>query len=222
MDSCRCCRWIRLLSLPVFLALFSLPSSAYESAYGNGTSSMNPAERFVSWFEPKLRSALSESEGIVADRLPVKLAMAQAALESGWGKSKAAVKRKNFFGLMRSDGTPMSFRSPEESIRFYIKTLSEHKAYSGLRSRLGKTDSPDALVHELGSYSEHPEYPKLLKSIMRSIRLTHSDTTPDEEVPTLAHKADASEPAPSRYDIRSASDPQGEKLELRLDRGIAI
>lgn len=175
MKGCRCCRWIRNIALSLFAVSFALPANAYENAYG-AQSANDAIERFVSWFEPKIRAVLDESTGIVADRLPVKLAMAQAALESGWGKSKAAVKRKNFFGLMRKDGKPMSFDSAEESIRFYVKTLTEHKAYAGFRKRLGVTDSPEALAKELRAYSEHPGYPAMLHSIMRSERLSYLDT----------------------------------------------
>lgn len=174
MDECRCCRWIRSLALSFYVLSFALPANAYGSAQ-EAQSAKSAVESFISWFEPKVRAVLEESTGIVADRLPIKLAMAQAALESGWGKSKAAVKRKNFFGLMRKDGKPMSFDTAEESIRFYVKTLTEHKAYAGFRKRLGTTDSPEALANELRAYSEHPSYPAMLHSIIRSDKLSYLD-----------------------------------------------
>ncbi|MDQ1344220.1 MAG: Bax protein [Patescibacteria group bacterium] len=220
MDSCRCCRWIRTVALSAFVASCALPVSAQESAY-DLVSAKNPVETFVAWFGPKLRAVLEESTGIIADRLPIKLAMAQAALETGWGKSQAAVKRKNFFGLMKSDGTPMSFGSAEDSIRFYVKTLSEHKAYAGLRKRLGKTDSPEMLVHELRAYSEHPDYPNMLKSIIRSEKLARLDIPDESEIPQGAYRAPSGKSENDRIEARSISS-DCENLELRVGRHISL
>lgn len=219
MDSCRCCRWIRFITLFAIAMSFSFAAKAYEFAY-EAKPRVAKFGNFVSWFEPKLRAVLEESTGVVADRLPIKLAMAQAALESGWGKSKAAVSRKNFFGLMRSNGTPMSFASAEESIRYYVKTLSEHPAYSSFRKRLGNTDSPDELAKELRAYSEHPDYPVMLKTIMRSEKLSHLDT-PDDEAPVRAHEAPTRE-GESERNVSCSWPAFCEPVELRLDHRISI
>ncbi len=220
MDSCRCCRWIRFLSLALIVSLVSLPASAYDSAYDQQSKTKNPVDRFVSWLEPKLRSVLDESSGIIAERFPIKLAIAQAGLETGWGTHKPAVKRNNFFGLSRN-GKHMRFETAEDSIRVYVKSLSGNSAYSDLRAKLKVTDHPEALAEKLDRYAEDESYIDKLKSALKLVKLS-PETKPDEEVPAYAHKASASEPANLRYEPHSASDPIGEKLELRLDRGIAI
>lgn len=167
-----------------FLLVFGAVSSSWaDSDRPRRQVPDNPAESFVRWFGPKVRAVLDETPGAVADRLPVKLVMAQAVLESGWGKSQAAVKRKNFFGLMGRDGKPMKFVSPEESIRFYVKTLSEHKAYAGFRNRLAKSGDPEHLAHSLEAYSESPTYAQKLKAIIRSEKLAYLDLTGPDATP---------------------------------------
>lgn len=218
MDSCRCCRWIRFLSLASLLSLLSLPAKAYDSAYGAHSSIKNPVDRFVAWIEPKLRSVLDESSGIVAERFPLKLAIAQAGLETGWGKHKPAVKRNNFFGLSRN-GKHMRFETPEDSIRVYVKSLSGNSAYKDLREKLKVTDHPEALAEELDKYAEDEGYIQKLKSALRLVNLS-PETTQETTVPASAHKASAIEPAYERSDSRSQSDTFG--LELRFDRSFAI
>lgn len=220
MDSCRCCRWIRFLSLTLLVAFAPLPASAYESAYDVQSKTKNPVDRFVSWLEPKLRAVLEESTGIIAERFPIKLAIAQAGLETGWGTHKPAVKRNNFFGLSKN-GKHMRFETAEDSIRVYVKSLSGNSAYSDLRAKLKVTDHPEALVEELDRYAEDESYIGKLKSALKLVKLS-PETKPDEEVPAYVHKTSASEPVTQRYEPHSAPDLQGEKLELRLDRGVAI
>lgn len=220
MDSCRCCRWIRFLSLALSVSLVSLPVSAYDSAYGSQSKAKNPVDRFVSWLEPKLKSVLEESSGIIAERFPIKLAIAQAGLETGWGTHKPAVKRNNFFGLSKN-GKHMRFETAEDSIRVYVKSLSGNSAYSDLRAKLKVTDHPEALAEELDRYAEDESYIGKLKSALKMVKLS-PETKPDEEVPAYVHKTHASELATLRYDPHSESDPIGERLELRLERGIAI
>lgn len=219
MDSCRCCRWIRFLSLALSVSLVSLPVSAYDSAYGGQGKDKNSVERFVSWLEPKLRSVLEESSGIIAERFPVKLAIAQAGLETGWGTHKPAVRRNNFFGLSKN-GKHMSFESAEDSIRVYVKSLSGNSAYSDLRAKLKVTDHPETLAEELNRYAEDESYIDKLKSVLKMVKLS-PETKPDEEVLSNAHEALASEPATPRNEPCSDS-AHCAGLELRFDRRIAM
>lgn len=218
MDSCRCCRWIRFLSFVAFLALLSSPVRAYDSAYGPQSKTKNPVDRFVAWIEPKLRSVLDESTGIVAERFPLRLAIAQAGLETGWGSHKPAVKRNNFFGLSKN-GKHMRFETPEDSIRVYVKSLSGNSAYKELREKLKVTDHPESLAEELDRYAEDERYIQKLKSALKLVNLS-PETDPEREVPAQAHKASAFEPASDAIDARSPSATNG--LELRFDRSFAI
>lgn len=218
MDSCRCCRWIRFLGFVAFLSVLSSPVKAYDSAYGTHSSIKNPVDRFVAWIEPKLRSVFDESSGIVAERFPLKLAIAQAGLETGWGRHKPAVKRNNFFGLSRN-GKHMRFETPEDSIRVYVKSLSGNSAYKDLREKLKVTDHPEALAEELDKYAEDAGYIQKLKSALKLVNLP-PETAPEATVPASAHKASAIEPAYDWSDSRSPSDFPGP--ELHIDRSFAI
>lgn len=83
------------------------------------------------------------------DIIPPSLAIAQAATESGWGKSRFAQLANNYFGhscFKRGCGLAPTkrlkgpyfeakkFSSPTESIRSYINNLNTHNAYSKLRT----------------------------------------------------------------------------------------
>lgn len=171
MDSCRCRRRTRILGAVLLGFLISASVSAFGSGMESAVSQSKPADRFAAWFGPKLRSVLSESSGIVAERFPVKLAIAQAGIETGWGTHKPALKRNNFFGLTRADGSHMRFENVEDSIRTYVKSLTGNSAYSDLRKKLEKTDHPEKLAEELDVYAKDPDYVQKLKSALRSIRI---------------------------------------------------
>ncbi|MBF0218394.1 MAG: glucosaminidase domain-containing protein [Gammaproteobacteria bacterium] len=82
------------------------------------------------------------------DIIPVDLALAQAALESAWGKSRFVLEGNNLFGVIANDpaqGIGQQKRSGEErqyfrkfsslqdSIANYILLLNSHPAYEPLR-----------------------------------------------------------------------------------------
>lgn len=82
------------------------------------------------------------------DVVPASLVIAQAAKESGWGSSRFAREGNNFFGIWcfnRGCGmTPANrdagrhhevamFDTVKEGVRYYIRTINSHNAYSTLR-----------------------------------------------------------------------------------------
>ncbi len=121
------------------------------------------------------------------DYIPEKLIMAQAVIESGWGKSKFAREINNYFGIHCY--TPGCGRSPSgiENPKFWVKSfpnietcieeylwlLNTGFAYKGLRKTRTELRSknawPDAkeLSHGLLRYSEKgQEYIDLIDSII--------------------------------------------------------
>ncbi len=111
------------------------------------------------------------------DIVPASLALAQAALESGWGTSRFARQGNAFFGERTfdldapgieakeaDDANPpflvKSFRSAQLSIRSYMKTLNTNPAYEELRNqramqrKAGKPASGLSLVSMLHGYAE--------------------------------------------------------------------
>jgi Bax protein len=82
------------------------------------------------------------------DIIPVELALAQAANESAWGKSRFAREAQNLFGVWTYDESKgivpkqrakgakhlvRKYESMEESIRHYVTLLNSHPAYQDLR-----------------------------------------------------------------------------------------
>ncbi len=126
------------------------------------------------------------------DTVPVSLAIAQASLESGWGKSRFAREANNLFGhwtysgvgLMpqnRSDGRTHMIRifsSLQKSVDGYLLNLNTNSAYEEFRQkryeihREGKVytgmDASKTMIH----YSElKREYIKMLQEMIEQNNL---------------------------------------------------
>jgi uncharacterized FlgJ-related protein len=132
------------------------------------------------------------------DIIPVSLALAQAAEESGWGTSRFADQGNAIFGqwtwgehgiLPREQRAGLgnykiaSFDSPLGSIQSYMHNLNTNQAYKELRERrsaqrdAGEDVSGRDLAEALTSYSERgEEYVKSLHAIMRVNKLAPADT----------------------------------------------
>lgn len=126
------------------------------------------------------------------DAIPADLAIAQAAKESGWGRSRFAVDINNLFGqwcyeqgcgvvpAKRPRGAQHeveAFRSVSEAVRRYMNNLNTHPRYKALRDlraqlrASGKPLTGSALAPGLLSYSERGEvYIDELVTMMRRNR----------------------------------------------------
>jgi len=121
------------------------------------------------------------------DIIPQKLALAQAAIESDWGKSRFVKECNNYFGIhcytpgcgRAATGVEnprfwvKAFPTIEACIEEYMWLLNTGFAYEGLRKTRtelrDQNDWPDAkeLAHGLARYSEKgEEYIKLIDSII--------------------------------------------------------
>jgi len=123
------------------------------------------------------------------DVIPPKLALIQAAKESGWGTSRFARSANNLFGewcfsegcgvvpASRSEGRRHeveSFDSVQDAIASYVRNLNSHPSYAPLRERraalraAGEAPTALALADGLGRYSERGEaYVQEVKSMIR-------------------------------------------------------
>lgn len=123
------------------------------------------------------------------DIIPIKLVMAQAIIESGWGSSGFAKNQNNYFGVhCYTEGCGVK-PAGDKDARFYVKSypnemaaiedyiwnLNTGNAYKGLRE--ARTDerlkhkSPDALelAKELSKYSEKgEEYIDMVSNIIKN------------------------------------------------------
>ena len=130
------------------------------------------------------------------DIIPVSLALAQAAKESGWGTSRFAIEGNALFGQWTYSGegiTPaaadkgdkhkvMAFSVLKSSVRAYQRNLNTHKSYKAFRKeRATQRDNEEnldstLLANYLNSYAETGgEYVKILKQIINQNNLKDFD-----------------------------------------------
>tara|TARA_A100000164_G_scaffold192122_1_gene170598 strand:+ start:946 stop:2016 length:1071 start_codon:yes stop_codon:yes gene_type:complete len=121
------------------------------------------------------------------DEIPVSLAIAQAAKETGWGTSRFALKGNALFGQWTWSGEGlkpknaekgdehkvMKFHSLQLSVRAYLRNLNTHSSYKNLRkarTNLRNKDKPlDSLILSkyLDKYAETGnEYIDVLQKII--------------------------------------------------------
>lgn len=132
------------------------------------------------------------------DAVPVSLALAQAALESGWGTSRFAGEGNALFGHWTEEGenamTPLRrepgrrhgvrrFATLGHSVAAYMANLNRHPAYRAFRQqraelrRLGRRLSGVALAATLAPYSERgAEYVSVLRRILVQNALARFDS----------------------------------------------
>ena len=127
------------------------------------------------------------------DEIPRSMAVAQAAVESGWGQGPLAQQNNVFYGQKTFDPNApsaegefgekyRSFPSPSASVNAYMRNLNSHPAYKDFRaarSYLRKHDKPllgVQLVPKLGSYSTNDEYAKTLIKVIKSRKLGKLDS----------------------------------------------
>ena len=131
------------------------------------------------------------------DIIPISLAIAQAAIESGWGTSRFALQGNAFFGqkIIGSNVNGIkpiknqnpyikvrTFNTLKDSVNAYAKNLNTHKAYQTFRqARKEKRSLSQALegsnlVTTLRKYSElGEEYTEQVQSIIEKNNLEKFD-----------------------------------------------
>lgn len=124
---------------------------------------------------------------------PVSIALAQAAVESGWGSSRFFLDANNVFGIWSYDPSEKRMKARESSsenpvyvrkyinimgsIRDYFRLLGSARAYRKFREERLKTDDPLKLIPYLKSYSEkRSEYTLMLKNIIMQNNLQKYDS----------------------------------------------
>ncbi len=132
------------------------------------------------------------------DEVPLSLALAQAATESGWGTSRFARKGNNLFGQWcfktgcglipqardsKRRHEVARFDTPLDSVESYVLNLNRHKKYKGFREEratLRREQAPLSgliLVSELRHYSERRDaYVDEIKNIIQGNDLDAFDS----------------------------------------------
>ena len=130
------------------------------------------------------------------DEIPVSLAIAQAAKETGWGTSRFALKGNALFGQWTWSGEGlkpkdaeigeshkvMKFHNLQLSVRAYLRNLNTHSSYKNLRkarTKLRNRNKPlDSLIlsNHLDKYAETgTEYIQVLQKIIKQNNLKDFD-----------------------------------------------
>ena len=122
------------------------------------------------------------------DIIPISIALAQAAIESGWGTSRFVAEGNALFGQWSwfkgsgiipkkrdSDETYeiKSFENLRQSVAAYMKNLNSHNNYSEFRAvrnnyRINNSEMNSInLIKYLSKYAENTEYSKILEIVIR-------------------------------------------------------
>jgi Bax protein len=156
----------------VFIILF-LVFSEPAFGYSNNKEFLQSVNKCADYLEKGIKKE---------DRIPRKLLLAQAALESNYGRSRYAKEGNNLMGIyqfknlhtgMTPRGNPNAtfrvakFKSKCHSIEYYMNLLNTKDAYVSFRnerilqSKL-RVNDVNRYFHLLYNYSTNKEYPQLL------------------------------------------------------------
>lgn len=123
------------------------------------------------------------------DIIPIRLALAQAAIESGWGKSRFCVEGNAYFGIhcynpgcgltaeesIEEDIAVKAYESAQESVSDYILFLNSKRGMQAFRDeRMNylynhSGTSLSKLAESITGYSENGEaYSQMINSILRN------------------------------------------------------
>jgi Bax protein len=161
----------------------------------------NTSERDKAWLNLKFKQYGIKNKDlsklkIRLDEIPVSLAIAQAAKETGWGSSRFAQEGNALFGQWTWSGEGIKpldlekdkkhkvakFKILKASVRAYQRNLNTHSSYKEFRiERAIQRDNEEKLnslklVNYLEKYAETgKEYTKVLKKIITQNNLTDFD-----------------------------------------------
>jgi flagellar protein FlgJ len=143
-----------------------------------------------------------------ATRIPASIKMAQAIIESAWGKSKLTVEGHNYFGIKAVqgqdycefptkefiDGKPeivqakfARYASATECFLAHARLLAGLKRYAPAMACCNDPAQFAAQLQKCG-YSTNPQYADLLMSLVREFNLTQYDV-PEPEPPAAMEAA---------------------------------
>ncbi len=148
-------------------------------------------------FEYKVKKQDLEELLLRMDMIPVSIALAQAAKESGWGTSRFALEGNAIFGQWTWDGQGIApldrdgdknhkilkFPILRASVKAYKNNLNTHKSYNKFRERRKQLRNKNKsikgldLTDTLKNYAQTgSEYTKILNQIIKQNRLSDFET----------------------------------------------
>ena len=119
-------------------------------------------------------------------RIPNELIIAQAVIETGWGKSRFANEGNNLFGIRtwKKDMPHLLpqgvekwpgwgvkvFASKCDSVKYYVELLNNHSAYEEFRELRKTTNDSMKLIKTLDKFSTTADYDKRVARMILRIR----------------------------------------------------
>jgi len=132
-------------------------------------------------------------------RVVVAISVAQAILESDWGRSRFAVEGNNYYGIIETDNTEPHMKSLNsnvllkkygnrcESVSDYIALLNTSSAfldYRQLRLQQYISDNVDVflIIDTLENYAIDPEYTEKLRAVTIGLFKKYPDIFRSKEI----------------------------------------
>ena len=155
------------------------------SCFANTAKADNYQEEFISSIKGCLNAHTKPSEAIV----PTDLVVAQAIIESDWGRSRFATEGNALFGMrtfdlsvphMKPKDNPdvrwgvKKYKTKCDSVDDYIFLLSNSHHYKEFRELLKNGGDYIQLANSLKPYSENQEYSKLLIKVIRFVMMRNT------------------------------------------------
>ena len=119
-------------------------------------------------------------------QIPNELIIAQAVIETGWGKSRFANEGNNLFGIRtwKEDVEHLLpqgvkkwpgwgvkvFASKCDSVKYYIELLNNHSAYEKFRTLRQTTNDSTKLIKTLDKFSTTVDYDQRVIRMIKKIR----------------------------------------------------
>jgi len=162
-----------------------------------GTNLDEESQRWIDLQAQKYNAKSIKELILKMDEIPRSMALAQAAIESGWGTSDLARKGNAFYGQISGDVKKSArandgqrfgtFDHPRESVESYVQNLNSHPAYSSFRQhrfqlrKNGKKLDGNELMGNLHRYSTRGEdYIREIRSLINSQYFKNLDKTQDQ------------------------------------------
>ncbi len=157
----------------------------------------NIAENFDIKYSKKHKLDIIDELLINVDIIPNSIVLAQAAIESGWGKSRFAKEYNALFGeytydknkgvvpLKREHGAKhliKSFSSYDNSVSSYFKNINSHHAYKDFRKvrnimrNRNNFSNINLLLSNLNSYAEDNNYIKTISLVIEKNKFYKFDS----------------------------------------------
>jgi Bax protein len=118
------------------------------------------------------------------DIIPTSIILAQAALESGWGKSRFVRKANNIFGQWTYSGKGLIpenrdegakhrikiFKSLQDAIQAYLRNINTGWAYKSLRKKREMLRKNNVAINGLDLYDQYINYSQIREEYIKRLK----------------------------------------------------